>query len=699
MTTSNHLTGQVAGHAVQAGAVHGDIVVRPAPLPLPLPRQLPPVPASFTDREHVLGAMRARLAGLPPESVHIAAISGPGGVGKSTLACRLLHTVASKYPGGQLYVHARSHHPDSPAGDAELLEALTRSLRPEPLPGTLSELVALWRSVTAARPPTALLIDDAVRADQVRLLLPGGSGHLVVVTSREPLMDLVPTGALLHPLAPLDEAAGTQLLARLIGEERVTTASVAARALVRASGGLPLALGLWAAPLAADPDQQLPSALSALSVSPPRPAGAAMNALTRAYERLDDDADRHVYRQLGCLFTIDLDLPTTAAACGLTEAAAHEHQTTLARAALLTTAEEDPVRGPLWQMHDTTRRHARGLADTGEQQTVQRRALEWLVTVTRAAERLLTPHHQRLECSLPPQQVGLPFSDESGAEAWLEAQHPNLMAGLRAAYKAGLDQLTCVLNSSMWPWWHRGHHYSLWIEAHTLAIAAARRSGNVAAELQATNTRGVGYRNSGRTDEALAAFDQVLTLARENGEDFYLAQAHHELGATHRQTGNDTTAHSHFTRAHQLREGLGLPRGAALSLHGLAEIHVARGELSEAIDAFSRVHDQLLALDPPERFDAARAQAWLGRVLFTYGQPGRGHGALEQARDVFTSGGTRSRRWEARCTEWLGEGAQKQGDYTEAADCYARALEIYRELGRRGDIDRLDERQRSLSCP
>lgn len=78
-----------------------------------------------------------------------------------------------------------------------MLAQLIRSLHRGPLPATTEELSAWWRSVSAAHPdrPLAVLLNEAVRADQIREV-PGGQENLVVATNRQPLPGLDVDGAL-----------------------------------------------------------------------------------------------------------------------------------------------------------------------------------------------------------------------------------------------------------------------------------------------------------------------------------------------------------------------------------------------------------------------------------------------------------------------------------------------------------------------
>src|SRR5690606_8020520 len=86
---------------------------------------------------------------------------------------------------------------------------------------------------------------------QVRPLLPGTPSCRVLVTSRQPLSGL--DGVRQLHLDVLPEPEAITVLARTIGAERVAAEPAAAAELVRRCGGLPLALRIAAARLAARP--------------------------------------------------------------------------------------------------------------------------------------------------------------------------------------------------------------------------------------------------------------------------------------------------------------------------------------------------------------------------------------------------------------------------------------------------------------
>ena len=100
-----------------------------------------------------------------------------------------------------------------------------------------------------------MVADNASAEAQVRPLLPGPGPHRVLVTSRHTLADL---GARLLDVEVLAEQAAITLVEQVLraarpGDDRITSDPQAAGRLAAVCGGLPLALRITAALLAADP--------------------------------------------------------------------------------------------------------------------------------------------------------------------------------------------------------------------------------------------------------------------------------------------------------------------------------------------------------------------------------------------------------------------------------------------------------------
>ncbi|WP_312878035.1 NB-ARC domain-containing protein [Lentzea indica] len=228
------------------------------PRPVPrVPRQLPAQPAGFTGRT----AHLSTLDGLVPEegrsggAVTIAAISGTAGVGKTALAVQWAHRVGDRFPDGQLYANLRGHTRGGPTPPIEVLTQFLSALEvpAERVPVDLDAASAMFRTLTTDR-RMLVLLDNAADPDQVRPLLPAGSACLVVVTCRDRLTGLVAShGARQVSLDVLSPADALELLASVLGPERVRAEPVAAADFAQLCAHLPLALRIAAANLADHP--------------------------------------------------------------------------------------------------------------------------------------------------------------------------------------------------------------------------------------------------------------------------------------------------------------------------------------------------------------------------------------------------------------------------------------------------------------
>jgi len=301
--SSNEISGTVWGPSVQAGTIHGDVHFHEPPAAPSVPRQLLAEPAYFTNRESELNRLAAVVGGRsrPP----VAVLTGPGGVGKTALAMRWAHRVASGFAHGQLYADLGGFSGTEPVDPGEVLGLFLRALgvAPARVPVGLAEQTALYRSVTARR-SLLLVLDNAYSAAQVRVLLPASPSCLVVVTSRSRLSGLVPEGASIIDVGPLPAAESVALLADALGEARVAAETGDAEAVARLCGGLPIALCVAAARLAGRPRLSIRRVagdllserdrLRALSVGGGRPVQAAFDVSYRflaapaalAYRRL-----------------------------------------------------------------------------------------------------------------------------------------------------------------------------------------------------------------------------------------------------------------------------------------------------------------------------------------------------------------------------------------------------------------------------
>ena len=206
------------------------------------------------------------------------------------------------------------------------------------------------------------MLDNARDPAQLRPLLPGTPGCLVLATSRRQLTGLVITGGahgLTLGLLSWDEAR--ELLARLLGAARVAAEPRAADELIELCGGLPLALASRPPARSSGRGPRWPRLASELrgasgtgsTRSTPGEAPASVRAVfSWSYESLTGPAAR-MFRLLGAHPGPDITAPAAASLAAVPLAQARKALDELASAHLV--AEQPPGR---YHLHDLLQAYA-----------------------------------------------------------------------------------------------------------------------------------------------------------------------------------------------------------------------------------------------------------------------------------------------------------------------------------------------------
>jgi hypothetical protein len=188
------------------------------------------------------------------------------------------------------------------------------------MPDDPATLAALYRSTLAGR-RMIILLDNATSAAQVRQLLPGVPGCLVLVTSRRRLLGLDGAESLTVPL--MSTVEGSELLLTMAGADRAREADPGLiDRLVALCGHLPLAITLAAARLRARPCWSLTHLVERLVDQRHRLAELTAGdrsvaaAFALSYAALDEPHQR-MFRLLGLHSGPDCDLATAATLAGL----------------------------------------------------------------------------------------------------------------------------------------------------------------------------------------------------------------------------------------------------------------------------------------------------------------------------------------------------------------------------------------------
>src|SRR5712692_3772799 len=327
-------------------------------------RTLPRDIAGFTGRSAEIGQLMAAVADVASGggAVGICAIGGMAGIGKTTLAVHAAHQLAGRFPDGQIFLPLHGHTPGQrPVDPADALASLllAAGIAAGQIPPGLDGRAGCWRDYLAGK-KVLLVLDDAAGHEQVRPLLPGTAGSLVVITSRPRLTALADAAVISLDTLPPDEAV--LLLTRLAGGPGLGPGDAGAGEVARLCGYLPLAIGMLAAQLRHHPAwtaeglaTDLAAARDRLELMHAENTSVAA-AFDLSYQDLPADQQR-LFRRLGLHPGPDIDARAAAALDDTTLAAARRGLEGLYGQHLIT----EPARGR-YRLHDLLREHARALA-------------------------------------------------------------------------------------------------------------------------------------------------------------------------------------------------------------------------------------------------------------------------------------------------------------------------------------------------
>jgi tetratricopeptide (TPR) repeat protein/transcriptional regulator with XRE-family HTH domain len=645
-----------------------------------LPRDI----ASFTGRQRELQELVEAAAGAGGV-VGIHAIGGMAGVGKTAFAVHAAHRLADRFPGGQIFVPLYGHTPGQrPVDPADALASLllTAGIPPGQIPPGLEARMALWRDRLAER-QLLLVLDDAASSEQVRPLLPGAGGSLVLVTSRRHLSALDDATAVSLDTLPPGEA--TALLVRLSGRAGLSPADPAVGEITGLCGFLPLAIGMvarqlhhhpaWtaagrAAELAAAQDRLELMATENLSVA------AAFNL---SYTDLTGDQQR-LFRRLGLHPGTDIDGYAAAALDGADLSAARRGLEALYDQYLLT----EPAAGR-YRLHDLIREHARALAgrldpdDNRDQATA--RLLDYYQHTTARADALIArqarPAPAAADGAIPAAVPAL--ADREQALAWVRAERASLLACLDHAVRTGQHARVTALTAGIAGLLRHDGPWADAITRHTTAVQAARHLGDRLGQARALSDLGDVRRRRHDYPAAAQVLEQALGIYRDLGDRLGQANALHDLGVVRWLTGDYPAAAQVLEQALGIYRDLGDRLGQAIALNYLGVVRLAAGNYP----AGAHVLEQALGIyrDLGDRLGEATALNYLGDAWRLTGDYPAATQVLEQALDIHRHLG--NRLGQANALNYLGDLRRLRDDYPAAAQTHEEALGIYRDLGDR----------------
>jgi tetratricopeptide (TPR) repeat protein/DNA-binding SARP family transcriptional activator len=660
-----------------------------------VPRQLPAAPPSFTGRAAEL-RMLGRLLNEAAGTVVITAVGGTAGVGKTALAVHWAHQVAGRFPDGQLYVNLRGYDPDQPVTAANALARFLRALGVpgQDIPPGEDERAARYRSRLAGK-HMLIVLDNAGSAGQVRPLLPGTPSCAVVVTSRDALAGLVARDGAARldlDLLPLQDAAG--LLRALIGA-RVDADPGAAVLLAEQCSRLPLALRVAAelagtrddVPLArlADELADQQQRLSLLDAGGD-PCTAIRAVFSWSYRHLDTVAAQ-TFRLAGVHPGADFGPHAVAALTSTPLDQSCRVLDLLARKHLI----QQPSPGR-YSMHDLLRAYARELAAAHDDQDVQDTALtrlldHYLHTAAAAMDTVYPAERHRRPRIPPTRTPAPPVTEPAAALAWLDAERANLVAVTAHAAGHGWPAHAIRLAPTLYRYLSAGSYCQEAIVIYTHACAAARQTGDHAAEATALNYAAGVYWQQSRYQQATDHLQQTLALSRQAGDRGREADALANLGVTCNAQGRYQEALTLYAQALDVYREAGDLHGEMSCLGNLGETEERQGRYQQA----ARYHHQCLAIArrTDDRIGEGAALLNLGTVRMRQGDLQQADGYLRQGLAFYGETGDRYRQADALTR--IGDVRLRQGRPQEACDRIREGLALYQEIGdRSGQADALN---------
>jgi tetratricopeptide (TPR) repeat protein/transcriptional regulator with XRE-family HTH domain len=664
-------------------------------------RTLPCDIASFTGRERELARLLGTLASMAANGgvVGIHAIDGMAGIGKTTLAVHAAHRLVASFPDGQFFLPLHAHTPGQrPVDPADALASLllTAGVAGPQIPSGVEARAARWRDYAAGR-KILLLLDDAAGHEQVRPLLPGTAGSLVLVTSRRRLAAL--QDAAVISLDTLSPGEAADLLVRLAARPGLRAGDEPVGAITRLCGYLPLAIGMLASQLRHHPAWTAAGLAAGLAAARDRLAMMRAEDLSVAaafglsYAELTP-AQQRLFRRLGLVPGPSVDAYAAAALDGTSLDAAGRHLDELYNQHLLT----EPAPGR-YLLHDLLRAHARALAaadDAAESDAALGRLLDYYLQTALAAGRQVSAwtaiQGRPLPGALPAHIPELPTLDQ--AAAWLEAERPNLHAA--ADYAAARRDPHAVQIPAAIGDFMRGH--GEWDQAaalHRTALAAAEQAGDLPGQALARRQLGILAWLSGDLPAAASSLTLAIALYEELGDRPGQAYALDHLGIVHQWAGDYPAALACRRRALTLTQGCGDPLAEAVATTHMGEIQGVTGDYPAASANLTRALAMFRQLG--HRAGEADVLTEMGFVQRQTGDYPAASAGLTRALAIFRELGHRP--FQANTLTELGVVQQLTGDYAAAGASLQQALDLNRDLGSRpGEVETLNNLGELACC-
>jgi tetratricopeptide (TPR) repeat protein len=530
------------------------------------------------------------------------------------------------------------------------------------------------------------VLDDARDAAQVQPLLPGSASCSVLVTARWAMPELV--GSRLLDLDVLPPAEARDLFGRVAGEERASAEPAATNEVLTACAGLPLAIRIAGARLAARGGWNVHTLAGRLSnerrrLDELRAGNLAVRAsfevsfasLGGATGRGGVDPAR-VFRLLGVWTGPFIALPAACALLGQAEQPVADALEVLVDAHLLESPEPD-----VYRFHDLLRVYAADRAQAQENEQARHdavtRLLTWYLHTTEAAGRIISPQHARVPLDPHAGPVGpLEFSSLESSLAWCERERAGLVAAARLAAESGLHEAAWKLAAAALSFFYRRSHWADWEATHQVGLASARQIGDRAGEAWMLNNLGMAY-GVQRMPEAVTCFEQALALYRELGDQRGESRAATNVATAYFDLRQFDQALAMAEKGLMTQRLVGKRNGEGIVLGIIGGACRELGRFDEAIESLQ----QALAIfrEVGNQSSEATSLCDLGDAYLGLDRVGDAVGCYHESLAIRR--GLANRHGQAATLRRLAGASQRNGDSGQAMEFLTEALRLCEELG------------------
>jgi predicted ATPase/DNA-binding CsgD family transcriptional regulator len=612
-------------------------------------------------------------------------LAGPGGIGKTRLALRVLAGVADEFPDGACYAElADVTSPDLVAArvaaavgvteeeDRALLDTLADALRP--------------RALVLALDNCEHLVDAC--AGLCARLLAAAPDLRLVATSREPLRVGGETVWQVPPLSAESPDGSTAEAVRLFAERAAAIApgfaltrdnagSVAA--ICRSLDGMPLAIELAAARIRALSVEQIRMRVTdrfGLLTTGDRAAATRQRTLRATIDWSHDlltEREQVLLRRLSVFAGWSLDMAEDVCTDDLVPAAVLLDTVATLMDKSLVVREPEALGQARFRMLDTIREYAaERLAAAGEAKRLQHRLRDHVLTV---AER---------NFAVGMALVPAPWGDRVDVFRRYDVDAGNVWLVLGECLAEGDVATGLRICTAIRPCLLVRGEFALgvaWLDAFLARPEAAEVDPGIRGQALIGRAQLSLARDPAGAEPSARA---GLALCRAAGDQFWTAAGLNLLSEIVLHTGRPDEAEALGREAMTSAEAAGDSWNTGWALGIRAAVAGVRGNIREAAELAGASIAVMASID--HRWGVARAELGLGDLARLRGELAQAHllygDALGYLREV------RAQPEIARCLSGLGRVALDQGDTAAAREYLTESLQVCRNIGTRIGIAR-----------